>query len=172
MGWYKTHTVGAPLAYVVEMLATGHSVSSNLGRGAGLVKMVPPNPPGLKAVKRNELISFPVDCWGPVHSVCVCVCVCVCVHPLGSRRFCVCVRVCGVCVCVVHACVSVPWDLGGSVCVCACVCVRVCVSVPQHPGGSLDPLLWAMEGDLLRPPMGWGSWSKDESAQVADQLCL
>ena len=146
MGWYKTHTVGAPLAYVVEMLATGHSVSSNLGRGAGLVKMVPPNPPGLKAVKRNELISFPVDCWGPVHSVCVCVCVCVCV--------------------------SIPWDLGGSVCVCACVCVCVCVSVPQHPGGSLDPLLWAMEGDLLRPPMGWGSWSKDESAQVADQLCL
>ena len=125
MGWYKTHTVGAPLAYVVETLATGHSVSINLGRGAGLVKMVPPNPPGLKAVKRNELISFLVDCWGPVHSVCVCMCV-----------------------------------------VCACV------SIPRDPGGSLDPLLWAVEGDLLRPPMGCGSWSKDESAQVADQLCL
>ena len=147
MGWYKTHTVGAPLAYVVETLATGHSVSINLGRGAGLVKMVPPNPPGLKAVKRNELISFLVDCWGPVHSVCVCMCVvCACVRPLGSRRFCV--------------------------CVCVCVCVRACVSIPRDPGGSLDPLLWAVEGDLLRPPMGCGSWSKDESAQVADQLCL
>ena len=109
MGWYKTHTVGAPLAYVVETLATGHSVSINLGRGAGLVKMVPPNPPGLKAVKRNELISFLVDCWGPVHSVCVCMCVvCACVRPLGSRRFCVCV------------------------CVCVCVRARVCV----HPPGS------------------------------------
>ena len=114
MGWYKTHTVGAPLAYVVETLATGHSVSINLGRGAGLVKMVPPNPPGLKAVKRNELISFLVDCWGPVHSVCVCMCVvCACVRPLGSRRF--------LCVCV-----------------CVCVCARVCAS----PG--IQEVLWIL----------------------------
>ena len=58
----KTHTVrtvGAPFAYAVETPATGHS-GNNLGRGAGLVRMVPP-PPWLKAVW-NELIPFPIDC--------------------------------------------------------------------------------------------------------------